>query len=835
MWLARSVTGALRAVKVVRREDFELDRTFEREFEGIRKFEPISRDHPGLVHVLHVGRNDDEGFYYYVMELGDDRDRGSRVEPAEYEARTMGTDRSARRRLSIEECVQHGITIADALAHLHAHGLTHRDIKPSNIIFVNGKAKLADIGLVAAAGQNTFVGTEGFVPPEGPGTAAADIYSLGMVLYEMSTGNDRLQFPELPDDLGTESSRPMWRALNDVVCKACAPNPRKRYSSARQMADALRAAWQMRRRRTSLLRRLITLPLLSGLIAFAFVTWRHGGAMPWPPGRFHGERGPFIPVTGSVTLTSEPAGADVVLGDRVLGRTPLTVENVPPGEAVFTLRRNRHRDAIVRVTGVTAGSSLTAPHTVLQFYNPPVVGQPWENSLRMPFDPRGGAHISRWPVSYDQFRSQLEIMSGSVINEDLGEQGVIYMISVPPDEALRFCDLLTGKEIEQGFLPEGWCYRPERYTPRTVRSPLEPELQGPPTICFRCVAEKAGQVVIESDPPGANVYEGGKLIKVTPFTISNHRTGPVKFTLRLEGYEETTLEGDLAGGGTLELKATLPRSRRPVPGQPWQNSLGMRFQPVEPLLFSIWETRVSDYKTFADATGTAVRPNDLDKDGRDDLGQDGAHPVINVTRADALAFCRWLTEKERQERYLDSRYEYRLPTDSEWSLAAGAPNIDPQLRTPADRHLKVTGVYPWLPHYVHPPSPAPGSPLAGANLGDLAAVRGGALRELKPDRVKAIEALKYDDGMVFTAPVGSFRAGESGIMDLSGNVWEFVADDYGGPRPEVAKFAVTRGGSWASLVTDVTELNTQYRRAVAPDREADSTTGFRVVVAPTGR
>lgn len=81
VWLARSVTGALRAVKVVRRSDFELDRTFEREFEGIMRFEPISRDHPGLVHVLHVGRNDDEGFYYYVMELGDDRETGSRVSP----------------------------------------------------------------------------------------------------------------------------------------------------------------------------------------------------------------------------------------------------------------------------------------------------------------------------------------------------------------------------------------------------------------------------------------------------------------------------------------------------------------------------------------------------------------------------------------------------------------------------------------------------------------------------------------------------------------------------------------------------------------------------------
>ena len=55
VWLARGVTGALRAVKVVWREDFEDERTFEREFEGILKFEPISRNHPALVNILAMG------------------------------------------------------------------------------------------------------------------------------------------------------------------------------------------------------------------------------------------------------------------------------------------------------------------------------------------------------------------------------------------------------------------------------------------------------------------------------------------------------------------------------------------------------------------------------------------------------------------------------------------------------------------------------------------------------------------------------------------------------------------------------------------------------------
>ncbi len=87
--------------------------------------------------------------------------------------------------------------LAEALDYLHARGLVHRDIKPSNIIFVDGAPKLADVGLVAQTGSaRTFVGTEGYVPPEGPGTVQADVYSLGKCLYEMAMGKDRLAFPE---------------------------------------------------------------------------------------------------------------------------------------------------------------------------------------------------------------------------------------------------------------------------------------------------------------------------------------------------------------------------------------------------------------------------------------------------------------------------------------------------------------------------------------------------------------------------------------------------------------------------------------------------------------
>jgi len=239
VWLAQSITGAFRAVKIVWREDFEFEKTFHREFEGIRQFEPISRGHRGLVNVLHVGWNETRGFYYYVMELADDAVHGTDMDVNTYVPRTLTSDFKRHGRLNLQFCKETGMFLADALGYMHSYGLTHRDIKPSNIIFVNGVCKLADIGLVAAHGERSFVGTEGFVPPEGPGTFAADIYSLGKVLYEMSSGKDRMEFPEVPDDL-TVSEWKLWREWNAVICQACAPDLKERFSSAGGFAESLR-------------------------------------------------------------------------------------------------------------------------------------------------------------------------------------------------------------------------------------------------------------------------------------------------------------------------------------------------------------------------------------------------------------------------------------------------------------------------------------------------------------------------------------------------------------------------------------------------------------------
>jgi len=284
VWLARNrVTEARRAVKVVYRDGFEGARPYERELRGIKRFEPVSRTHPGLVDILQVGEDKEQGFFYYVMELADDaasglseqceseeegggetEKRGSGVgepelggsiatspvlplsplplfSPASYEPRTLAADLKQRGRLSAAECIEVGRALAEAVAHLHRQGLLHRDIKPSNVVFLGGQPKLADLGLVATVDEaSSFIGTRGFIPPEGHVSARSDLYSLGKVLYQCAWGQDRLEFPAIPAEAADWEDHHALLELNEVILKACDHDAQQRYASAEELqADLL--------------------------------------------------------------------------------------------------------------------------------------------------------------------------------------------------------------------------------------------------------------------------------------------------------------------------------------------------------------------------------------------------------------------------------------------------------------------------------------------------------------------------------------------------------------------------------------------------------------------
>ena len=231
VWLARDVLGGFRAVKVVRRVAFDDEGPYEREFHGLQRFAPISRQHPGLVPVLHVGLQREAGFFYYAMEAADDEQTGARIEPEKYAPRTLARDMRKGASLTATELAEVGGALCAALGFLHGQGLIHRDIKPANVIFIAGQPRLGDVGLVTEVatrgGGVTQVGTEGFIPPEGVGTAAGDLFALGRML-EMLWKKPEQKLDEAE------------RSFSEILHSACAHDPAARPASAAVLGGQLR-------------------------------------------------------------------------------------------------------------------------------------------------------------------------------------------------------------------------------------------------------------------------------------------------------------------------------------------------------------------------------------------------------------------------------------------------------------------------------------------------------------------------------------------------------------------------------------------------------------------
>ncbi len=204
---------------------------------------PISLNHPGLLRVLHVGRDDPERYFFYVMEIADDITSGQTIDPATYKPRSLASEIRQRSRLSLTECVELGLALSDALEYLHQQQLIHRDLKPANVIYVQGAPKIADIGLVTdivgTQTNATWVGTMGYLAPEGPGKAEADLYSLGKVIYQAWTGLSPERFPELPADLLATPADGLVVTMNRILLRACECNPKQRYQQAAQVHNEL--------------------------------------------------------------------------------------------------------------------------------------------------------------------------------------------------------------------------------------------------------------------------------------------------------------------------------------------------------------------------------------------------------------------------------------------------------------------------------------------------------------------------------------------------------------------------------------------------------------------
>jgi formylglycine-generating enzyme required for sulfatase activity len=798
IWLARSLTGAWRAVKIVDRRRFDDQRSFDREFEGMASFEPVSREHEGFVDILHVGRSDDGGFFYYVMELADDAVSRGKFDPAEYQAKTLKSELKRVARLPADEVITLGLSLTAALAALHRHGLVHRDIKPANIIFVGGVPKVADIGLVSAMGQDSFVGTEGYVPPEGHGTAQADIYSLGKVLYEIAMGKDRLQFPEINTRISEMPDKMQLMRLNEVLLRACARDTDERYASADEMRADLESVRDGRplggvHRR----RRWLPLAALLLIAAVAFGAWR--------------ARTPLLPTgEGSLLVETEPEGAMVLLEGRML-RSPAHFTEVSAGERSARVMLPGYEAAVVpfRITpsGETRPAKVSLRRSTGALH---VESQPTGSEFDI-LDKKEKIRSGKTPADFSDLptgtyeivmrhaasekRAPAEVKSGETLPIVIQFGSGKFLISSSPQGAEILADgKVVGTAPCEVALAEGEHqlaahYRGWPVQERTVRAEAGPDAG----IAF---AFPFGRAKITSAPAGAAVFAEGREIGRTPLLIEELEPGERQYELKLAGYRNAKVTAMVKAGEQAFVGTRF--ERRPVPrkGEPWENSIGMRFVPVGDVLVSVWPTRVKDFQAFCEVN--ARTPLALD------FAQDENHPAVRVNWEDARAFCQWLTESEVKSERLTEGQVYRLPTDAEWSVAAGIVNESGT--TPEERDGRVRD-FAWGKTW--PPPPRSG------NFADTSG--------RKPPFIAG-----YNDGFPQTSPVGNFPANKAGLFDMSGNVWQWVEDSYhGGPARK--DWGVLRGGSWGTSKKE--ELWLGYRDVV--DRsERDVIFGFRCVLVP---
>lgn len=235
------------AIKVLR-GDLSNDEKFIRRFK--REALSVSNlSHPNIVEVYDVGEED--GNYYIVMEY--------------IEGKTLKQLLQKRGALALNEVIDIMTQLTDGLAHAHEAYIIHRDIKPQNIMIEdNGLVKITDFGIAMALNStqltqtNSVMGSVHYLPPEqanGKGsTVKSDIYSLGILMYELLTGSVpfkgdtavEIALKHMKEKIPSirKQNPTIPQSVENIVLKATAKNPKNRYDNVRDMYKDLQTALQ---------------------------------------------------------------------------------------------------------------------------------------------------------------------------------------------------------------------------------------------------------------------------------------------------------------------------------------------------------------------------------------------------------------------------------------------------------------------------------------------------------------------------------------------------------------------------------------------------------------
>ena len=699
-------------------------------------------NHPNIIAVHDFGQTG-EGHLFFVMEFVEGANLHEIIQQ-------VGLDPDQALLFVGQVCA--------ALAYAHGKGVVHRDIKPANVMVNDeGHVKVADFGLArltdpaadifSTATTGLVMGTPAYMAPEQKSGAhvdhRADIYSLGVMLYEMLCRQvPRGIFPPPSQCIGCDER------LDHIVNRAMQQQPELRYQNTAEMkADVDTARTPPPPPQPAVMRasppkaRPIGLWIGLGGGVVVLVVAGFFALMPNPP--------PQQPATPIAEVA--PVKPD---------------ETKPPKPTPSTIKIDQPKVASVEVLPVatpkpelaartTPAPTPPAPRTATPAPKPPSATGIWlaeqepqwqaafATEVTAPFE-KGVGDLKK------QYATALDVQLAAAARSGQLDDAV----------ALRAeCKLLA----DGGAIPAA-----DEATTLAALKALRASYR---KIFAGLEAERVSKATIVHGR-----YDAILAKSLLPLTQSQRLDEALEVKAKREQLTAAWLKPP-SGPIERRLAAT-------IKDQPFVNSLGMKFLPVPitggqkggQVLFSVWETRVQDYEVFAMETKREW-PNA-------GIPQGPTHPAVFVNWEDAVAFCAWLSKKEGRS--------YRLPTDAEWSVAAGL-GVEPG-NTPGEKNGKVAG-YPWGTAW--PPPQGAGN--YGSNL--------------------------HVDSFEYTSPVGSFAANAFGIYDLSGNVWEWCEDSL--PN----QFGVLRGGSWFN--SDEIIQRSSCRHFNRPDARKNYY-GFRCVMVVSG-
>lgn len=233
------------AVKILR-GDLASDEKFVRRFQR-EAISASSLSHPNIVEMYDVG--EDDGKYFIVMEF--------------VEGKSLKSLIKKRGGLTLPEAIDIMLQLTDGIACAHNSYIIHRDIKPQNIIVLDdGTVKITDFGIAQALNRheltetNSVMGSVHYLPPEqanGTGTTIkSDIYSLGIVMYELLTGKVpfkgdnavEIAIKQMKDPMPSirDYKEEIPQTIENIILKATAKNPKNRYDSVLEMQEDIKTA-----------------------------------------------------------------------------------------------------------------------------------------------------------------------------------------------------------------------------------------------------------------------------------------------------------------------------------------------------------------------------------------------------------------------------------------------------------------------------------------------------------------------------------------------------------------------------------------------------------------